>query len=458
MTYGGAGREHAPAVVATRSHEDRDAPARRYDHRALTAAAGLVAITLLAGSLAPAATATDPGPTPAPAPVKPKPVKKTRIGMSVEPSAKVVGVAYPLIVRFGVTVKRKGAVERRMVVTVDGKPAGGAWSWRDGSTVMYRPRRGFWPAKSTISVAADLHRTVLARDGKKREWIGSRNTTRTVTFRTARSFVAYVDGRTDTMVGEEERQEGQEAVHLAGQARLRHRSGIKVATDKYVTRRMTSQEAGITDETYDVTATYAVRITPTGEFIHGAPWARDGRFGRFNASHGCTNLTTNDAKWYYDRVMLGDPVVTTGTGRPMECDERARRPVERPVEGLAVQVRAQGRDRLTGPGPSAGDETGARAGGRLGERPVGAERLQHLHELVGRDRAGVEEPLREVAAEPAQLVRDLRLLDALGHRTMRNSWARSVTTLTSTSPPSVMSVTNERSIFSVVDGQVARAG
>lgn len=286
--------------------------------RALTAAAGLVAITLLAGSLAPAATATDPGPTPAPAPVKPKPVKKTRIGMSVEPSAKVVGVAYPLIVRFGVTVKRKGAVERRMVVTVDGKPAGGAWSWRDGSTVMYRPRRGFWPAKSTISVAADLHRTVLARDGKKREWIGSRNTTRTVTFRTARSFVAYVDGRTDTMVVKKNGKKVKKLYTSLGKPGYATRSGIKVATDKYVTRRMTSQEAGITDETYDVTATYAVRITPTGEFIHGAPWARDGRFGRFNASHGCTNLTTNDAKWYYDRVMLGDPVVTTGTGRPME--------------------------------------------------------------------------------------------------------------------------------------------
>jgi hypothetical protein len=70
-------------------------------------------------------------------------------------------------------------------------------------------------------------------------------------------------------------------------------------------------------------APWAVRITWSGEFVHGAPWAAF-RIGKFNGSHGCTNLLSDplheDAKWFYDNSFLGDPVVTTGTKRAMEVN------------------------------------------------------------------------------------------------------------------------------------------
>ena len=55
--------------------------------------------------------------------------------------------------------------------------------------------------------------------------------------------------------------------------------GYKAVMDKYLTRNMTSQELGLTNEHYDLWAPYSTRITPTGEFVHGAPWAA-GRIGR----------------------------------------------------------------------------------------------------------------------------------------------------------------------------------
>jgi lipoprotein-anchoring transpeptidase ErfK/SrfK len=97
------------------------------------------------------------------------------------------------------------------------------------------------------------------------------------------------------------------------------RSGIKAVMEKYLEREMTSEALGITDpnDQYRVVSPYATRITNSGEFVHGAPWAA-GRIGRWNGSHGCTNLMVADSKWFYEKTRVGDPVVTVNTGRSME--------------------------------------------------------------------------------------------------------------------------------------------
>jgi hypothetical protein len=35
-------------------------------------------------------------------------------------------------------------------------------------------------------------------------------------------------------------------------------------------------------------------------------------------SHGCINMSTENAKWLFDQTVVGVPVVTKGTSRPLQ--------------------------------------------------------------------------------------------------------------------------------------------
>jgi hypothetical protein len=57
---------------------------------------------------------------------------------------------------------------------------------------------------------------------------------------------------------------------------------------------------------------WAVRISDNGEFIHANP-ASSYAWGKRNVTHGCVNLSTANARAYFDMAMYGDPVEVTGS-------------------------------------------------------------------------------------------------------------------------------------------------
>jgi lipoprotein-anchoring transpeptidase ErfK/SrfK len=73
-------------------------------------------------------------------------------------------------------------------------------------------------------------------------------------------------------------------------------------------------------EPYDVDVPYALRLTPSGEYLHAAPWNLY-NLGIASTSHGCTNMSMEDAIWFYDHAFEGDPVITTGTGVDLDWFE-----------------------------------------------------------------------------------------------------------------------------------------
>lgn len=281
---------------------------------ALLAASAL----LLGGLTAAPASALVTTPEPVPTGTRPSspPLPTRSVRVIVTPSSgSVVGIAYPLTAKFTSPVRFRAAAEHHMHVYVNGVFAQGAWFWRDSRTAVYR-LKGFWPGHAAVTLRLTLGGVELDRTATY-SIVGASTTTRTHVLRVARALVAKVSATTHRMLVYRDGVLVRNFGVSLGKAGFETRSGFKAVMEKYATRNMTSQELGLTNEFYDLWAPWSTRITPTGEFVHGAPWAA-GRIGRWNGSHGCTNLFTNDAKWFYDNTIRGDLVITYGTGRAME--------------------------------------------------------------------------------------------------------------------------------------------
>src|SRR3712207_7321096 len=50
---------------------------------------------------------------------------------------------------------------------------------------------------------------------------------------------------------------------------------------------------------YRTDVKFATRISNNGEFVHAAPWSLASQ-GSANVSHGCINLSTERAQWFYE--------------------------------------------------------------------------------------------------------------------------------------------------------------
>ncbi len=220
---------------------------------------------------------------------------------------------------FNRAIPNKRAVESHLVVTATDaqgrtREVPGAWGWISDRTAVYRPK-DFWPGNSTVTITSTLDNTVMGRSSG-RYLVGAPSLRTSYTFRTDRSLIATVDGAKKEMgVVIDGRKRKTFKVSLGGSG-WETRNGAKViSTSKEPNKVYRSASLGLTDpdDFYELPAKWNTRLTPTGEFLHTATWAY-GRLGRYNGSHGCTNMFEQDAKWIFDNTIPGDVVVYVKTG------------------------------------------------------------------------------------------------------------------------------------------------
>jgi hypothetical protein len=150
---------------------------------------------------------------------------------------------------------------------------------------------------------------------------------------------------------------------------------------------------------YQITVDIAVRMSYSGIFYHSAPWSV-GDQGSRNVSHGCINLSTEDARWMMNLSKAGsvNPAYAMWTGNAilLVADTRHDRGVLASVPDLRRQfpigTRACLRALGTGQDPGRSSERSARtlsfrpAGDRrrLGQRHATAASLDHTYDPMGR--------------------------------------------------------------------------
>lgn len=229
-----------------------------------------------------------------------------------------VGTLPELTFTRGIPDKR--VVESHLTVTAtlsDGRVRSvkGAWGWMDDRSVVFRPVK-YWPGHATIRITSTLDRAVLGKSGRT-YLVGSNKLAATYTFRTARKLIIKVNGATDRMRVYIDGKKVKDFGVSLGKAGWETRNGVKViSTRKEPTHTYTSTSLGLDPavESYELKdIPWNTRLTPTGEFMHAAPWAY-GRIGRYNGSHGCTNMFEADAKWIYDKTIPGDVSIYSKTG------------------------------------------------------------------------------------------------------------------------------------------------
>lgn len=218
-----------------------------------------------------------------------------------------VGVGMPVVLTFDVPVKDRAEFEKNLHVT--SKPAQkGSWSWLSSTQVRYRPAE-YWEPGTEVTVDADLN-GVDAGQGIYGQSSAS------TSFTVGRSMVTKVDLAKDVAKVYRDGKLARTIPVSGGKPGWETRSGTKLIMAKEYNKTMTNEMIGA-EEDYTLVAKYALRITNSGEFLHSAPW-NAANLGRRNASHGCVGMSVADSQWLYERSLIGDPVVTTGSSRGLE--------------------------------------------------------------------------------------------------------------------------------------------
>ena len=207
---------------------------------------------------------------------------------SIQPAnGAVVGVAHPVIVTFTAPVTNRPAAERAIKIIAPNHVTG-RFDWVDTNTVQWKPD-GYWPAHSHVGV--EVHALSTGFDTGD-EVVG-------VASISAHTFTVSQNGEVlRTMPAS------------MGKPTRPTPMGHFSALSKERTVVMDSRTIGIpldSSEGYKITAQYAVRVTWSGVYVHSAPWSVDSQ-GYSNVSHGCINLSPDNAAWYFDTVHLGDPI------------------------------------------------------------------------------------------------------------------------------------------------------
>lgn len=237
-----------------------------------------------------------------------KPRAKTSASMNPR-QGEVVGVGQPIAIYFGQPVKNKEVAEKSIIVRTSPQ-VDGAFYWFSDTEVHWRPQR-YWAAGTTVDTDIKIYGKDLGNGVYGQE-------DRHVTFTVGDAIVATADGASHTMSVEVNGAVVRTVPVSLGKPSKPSASGVHVVTEKHLKKIMDSSSYGVpvnSPDGYRTEVNLAVRISNSGEFVHSAPWSvRDQ--GHRNVSHGCVNVSPENAKWFFDLVKKGDVVVITNSGGP----------------------------------------------------------------------------------------------------------------------------------------------
>ena len=238
-------------------------------------------------------------------------VKPARqLGVSVNlVEGETVGVGMPLIFTFSGNVADKAAAEKALKVTAE--PATeGAFRWFGDKQVTWRPKE-YWKSGTKVKVDAAIYGKALGDGSYGRE-------DKTVSAAIGDKLIAVADGETHQMTVTVNDQLVRTLPIAMGKPGHNTPAGAYTVMSEHNGYTMDSSTYGVPADSpggYRTFIQYAVRLSYSGIFYHSAPWSV-AQQGHRNVSHGCINLSTENAKWLMDTSKKGDIVTVQNSGGP----------------------------------------------------------------------------------------------------------------------------------------------
>jgi lipoprotein-anchoring transpeptidase ErfK/SrfK len=222
----------------------------------------------------------------------------------ISPAGITVGIAEPVSVTFDVPIpaSRQAAVERALTVTTTPAVVG-AWHWMSDQSVHWRPP-AYWQSGTKVKVTSDLQNVNLGHG------VWGDPVKHTASFKIGAAHISEVDQADETMKVYSNGKLINTFPDSTGRGQYPTMDGVHIVLSKQSVIEMNSATVGIpkgNPDYYDETVYWDSRISNGGEFVHAAPWSV-GSQGHSNVSHGCVNLSTENAEWFYNWAQVGDVV------------------------------------------------------------------------------------------------------------------------------------------------------
>jgi lipoprotein-anchoring transpeptidase ErfK/SrfK len=218
----------------------------------------------------------------------------------------VVGIGQPIAVRFDENIPNRLAAERAIKVKTN-PPVDGAFYWLSNREVRWRPQH-YWKPGTTVEVAVNTYGVDLG-DGL----FGQENVTNR--FTVGDDVVATADDNTKTLTIRVKGEVVKTMPISMGKSSTPTNNGVYIIGDRFSHMVMDSSTYGVPSNSangYRTEVDFATQMSYSGIYVHAAPWSV-GSQGYSNVSHGCLNVSTSNAQWFYNNTKRGDIVEVINT-------------------------------------------------------------------------------------------------------------------------------------------------
>jgi lipoprotein-anchoring transpeptidase ErfK/SrfK len=232
------------------------------------------------------------------------------------------GVGQPIVVGFDEKVPDRAAAEKALEVVTE-PHVDGVWHWFSDTEVHWRPQF-YWKPGTKVTVNANVYGKDLGKG-----LYGQQDVSASFTIGPSKIAIAddktfhiqvFVDGQmvrdVPTAMGMHASTRGDHGQYID----FRTRSGVHVVLGNERVTKMSSASFGLSSGPYSYNpenVEWTTHISYAGEYIHAAPWSV-GQQGHSDASHGCLNVNTDNAIWFYNNFGPGDVVEVRNTGLDLD--------------------------------------------------------------------------------------------------------------------------------------------